>query len=377
MTVTDSDQREARYTIIGKVVKMEKKKSHITGIIKKVAEAIVPIAVSVLLIVWLFHKVDFKTVIGIVRESCDYSWLLLMCLVLLISRSVRGIRWGIQLRAAGIPRMPVFAEMVSIWGAYALNLILTGIGEAWRCLYVAKRQKASLSTVVGTDLGDRISDAIMIVLLIGTTFFVARPALDRFMDRYSFTDHVLHILSSPWLWVGLGIVVAVLVGLLLVKTQNKTIKKIRTQIVSLWNGFRILFRMKHQVAFWSYTLVIWIAYFLLTYLCFFAFPFTRELIRPDLAYGLLPGLVVFIFGSISIAIPATGGLGPWNIAVMFALSLYGVKQADAVTYSIVVWAFQTVAQILMGVASAVYITFERRNHLTPVTELSEPPKSQD
>ena len=349
---------------------MAKTKNHKFKIVKKVIGALVPVAISALLIVWLFHKVDFRTIVGIVRQSCDYGWLLLMCLVLVISRSVRGIRWGIQLRAAGIPKMPAFAEMVSIWGAYALNLILTGVGEAWRCVFVARRQRAKLSTVIGTDLGDRISDAMMIVLLIASTFIVARPALERFMARYSFTDHVVHILSSPWLWVGVGALLAILLSLLLIKTDNKVIVKIRTQIISLWDGFRILFKMKHQFLFWTYTLIIWIAYFLLTYLCFFAFPFTRELIRPNLAYGLLPGLVVFIFGSVSIAIPATGGLGPWNIAVMFALSLYGVKQADAVTYSMVVWAFQTVTQILMGVVSAIYISFERRHDLTPATEIA-------
>lgn len=344
------------------------KDRRIGKIVKKVLSATIPVAVSVVLVIWLFNKVNFRTVWHIVKYSCNYWWLLLMCGVLMTSRSVRGIRWGIQLRAAGVRKMPAFAEMVSIWGAYALNLILTGVGEAWRCVYVSRRQKAPLSTVIGTDLGDRISDAMMIAVLITATFFLARPALDRFMVKYSFASHVLHILYSPWLWVGVVVLIGALILLLRSKSQNKILVKIRNQAKSLWSGFVILFKMKHQVAFWSYTLVIWIAYFLMTYLCFFAFPFTRGLITPELAYGLLPGLVVFIFGSISIAIPATGGLGPWNIAVVFALSLYDIDHSDAVTYSMVVWAFQTVTQILMGLASAVYISFERRHNLTPATK---------
>lgn len=331
------------------------------SILKKILDFVLPAGVSAVLIIWLFHRVHIKEIIAVMRAGCDYGWLIIMCVVLVMSRSIRGIRWGLQLRAAGIPRMPVFSEMVSIYGAYALNLMLTGVGEVWRCLYVARRQKASLTTVVGTDLGDRISDAIMIIGLVVLSLIVARPTIVGFMDHYSFGRKLYEIVSSFWFWGALILLTGGILWLLFSKSQSAWIIKMKRGALNLWIGFKVLFTMKHRIEFWSETLLIWICYFLMTYLCFFAFPFTRELVRPDLAYGFLPGLVVFIFGSLSIAIPATGGLGPWNIAVMFALSLYGVDQAEAATYSMVVWAFQTVTQILMGLVGAGYITFERRH----------------
>lgn len=327
--------------------------------LRTVLTAVVSLGVSVGLVVWLFHKVDLHTILRITREQCDYRWLLAMCLVLIASRSIRGIRWGIQLRAAGVKRMPAFAEMVSIYGAYALNLLLTGVGEVWRCLYVSRRQKASFTTVVGTDLGDRISDAIMIVVLTVIAVIVANPVIKKFLDHYQVGRDIVDILSSPILWITLGVLIAAIILLICSKSQNHIITRIRQEAYNLWAGFKVLFTMKHQLRFWTYTLLIWIAYFLMTYLCFFAFPFTRALISPELCYGLLPGLVVFVFGSLSIAIPASGGLGPWNIAVIFALSLYGVDTADATTYAMVVWAFQTVMQVLLGVIGAGYIVYDR------------------
>lgn len=330
-------------------------------IIKTILRVIVPATVSAVLVVWLFHKVDIKTVMHTLRQGCDYWWLILMCLVLVLSRSVRGIRWGMQLRAAGVPRMPKFAEMVSIYGAYALNLVFTGVGEAWRCLYVAHRQKASLPTVIGTDLGDRISDAVVIIALVGCTLFVARPALDRFMDQYPLGRELASVFSSPWLLAGIGVILALVIWLAFTHSDNRIIIAIKKECDRLWGGFKVLFTMPGQFKFWGMTLLIWIFYFLMTYLCFFAFPFTRALTTPQLAYGLLPGLVVFVFGSLSIAVPATGGLGPWNIAVIFALTLYKVDPADAATYSMVVWAFQTVAQILLGIVAALYVALSRHN----------------
>ena len=79
----------------------------IAGRILKVG---VPLGISAALVVWLFHKVDLDRVEDIVRDGVDYRFIIAMMLVTMFSHMIRGLRWGIQLRAAGIPRMPVVAE---------------------------------------------------------------------------------------------------------------------------------------------------------------------------------------------------------------------------------------------------------------------------
>lgn len=337
------------------------KESDLRRIVSKTFEALLPVVVTAAMILWLFHKVKVSTIMEIIRNGCDYYWLVVMCVVLVASRSIRGIRWGIQLRAAGIRRMPAMAEMVSIYGAYAINLIVTWLGEAWRCIYVARRQKAPLTTVVGTDIGDRLSDFIVISSLIVVCFFVAHPTIEHFMDEYSFSRQISDFFSSPWLIVVLVGLIAATVLLLRSKSKNTFVVKFQTGFKNLWEGFKVLFTLKQQGLYWTFTVMIWVCYFLMTYLSLFAFPFTRQLITPQLAWGLLPGLVVFVFGAISIAVPATGGLGPWNIAVIFALSLYGVDRADATAWSMVVWAFQSLAQALLGIVAAAYVSYDRHH----------------
>lgn len=106
---------------------------------------------------------------------------------------------------------------------------------------------------------------------------------------------------------------------------------------------------------------IWICYYLETYLCFFAFPFTRALIeQPGTCWGLIPGLVAFVFGSVSIAVPSNGGLGPWNIAVMFSLSLYGISDTDGAAFSMVLWTFKSAMLVALGIFSAIYIMAEKK-----------------
>ena len=54
------------------------------------------------------------------------------------------------------------------------------------------------------------------------------------------------------------------------------------------------------------------------------------------------------------AVPSNGGLGPWNVCIIFGLDLYGVAYAPAASFSIVVWSAQTLMLIILGVYTAIY-----------------------
>lgn len=327
----------------------------------RVLKIVLPIAVSAGMVVWLFHKVNIHQIEEIIRRGVDYRYLVVMMGITILSHIIRGIRWGIQLRAAGIPRIPVMAESVSIFGAYALNLIFPYLGEAWRCVYISRREKCKLSTVVGTDLGDRASDGIMILLLLILTIFVARPAMDRFFDRYPIGETIDRITTDGSLWIWIAVIAAVLAGCDYAFRNTSFIKGVNASIRRIWDGFAVLFHMKGTGLYIVLTFGIWICYFFETYVCFFAFPFTRQLITGDGYYlGLIPGLVVFVFGSCSMGVPSNGGLGPWNIAVMFALSLFNISDTDGAAYSIMCWSFQTIILIASGIFSAFYISMSRR-----------------
>lgn len=329
--------------------------------IGKALKVILPLAISAGMLVWMLNKLNFHQIWQIISHDCNYGWLLLVMVVTTLSYSIRGIRWGYQLRAAGIPRMPVAAESVSIFSAYAINLIVPYLGEAWRCVYVARREKTKLSTVIGTDIADRGSDFVMICILLGVALWVANPALTHFFDQYAVGRDIEHILSRWELWTGIVTGLGIFILLDFKYKNSKFFSGFNKGLIRMWDGFKVIFTMEGRWTYVFLTIAIWVCYFLKIYLCFFAFPFTRELITTHgYAWGLLPGLVAFVFGSFSMGIPSNGGLGPWNIAVMYALMLYGVGHTDAAAFSIVAWSTQTFMTIILGVYSAFYIAATRR-----------------
>lgn len=336
-------------------------KSTLKAKIMKVVEFIVPLALSVTMIVWLLHKCNLSEIWHIITHGCDFFWIFMMMILTMMSQIIRGIRWGIQLRAAGVPRMPVAAESSSIFGAYALNLFMPYLGEGWRCVYVSRRENVKLSTVVGTDLGDRGSDAVVVVMLLLLSLVLAHPVMIKFFSHYKIGAEIDNLVTHRRLWIMIGGGLALISALLYIFRQSKVVKNIEGSVSRIWDGFKVIFHMKGRGLYVVLTFGIWICYFLETYSCFYAFDFTRELItRPGTAWGLIPGLVVFVFGSMSIAVPSNGGLGPWNLAVMFALSLYGIGQNEGMAYSMVAWSCQSIMQLGLGLYAALYIIHSDR-----------------
>lgn len=334
-------------------------------VISKIFDYGVPVAISVVLVWWLFHKVNFHDVMHEIKHHCDFTWVVVMMVITTLSHMVRGIRWGIQLRGAGVPRMSVTKESVSIFGAYSLNLVFPRLGEVWRCLYISRSEKVSLSTVVGTDFGDRGSDAVVVVLLTVLCLIVAHPQLMNFLSHYQVGRDFTNIVDNWILWVSLVAAISIFWAVCHFLSRYKWVSKIDDSIDKMWDGFKVLFTMKGRGWYVFWTIAIWVCYYMETYVMFQAFPFTRALIHEaGSAYGLIPGLVVFVFGSFSMAIPSNGGLGPWNIAVMFALSLYGINNTEGATFSMVMWSCQAAWLVVLGLFSAGYVlaTKSRDSH---------------
>lgn len=334
----------------------------------RVIDYVVPAGISAGLVVWLFHKVRFSEIVDVARGECDFLWVAVMMAITTLSHMVRGIRWGIQLRGAGVPRMTVTKESVSIFGAYALNLVFPRLGEVWRCVYISRTEKVPLSTVVGTDFGDRGSDAVVVAALTLLALVVAHPAIMSFIRHYQVGRDIADVLQDWILWSVLAVVAGALWYVCHYMRRYRWVNRLDGSLEKVWQGFKVLFTMKGRWAYVVLTLGIWLCYYLETYLMFQAFPFTRALVtEAGSAWGLIPGLVVFVFGSFSMAIPSNGGLGPWNLAMMFALSLYGIGNTEGAAFAMVMWSFQAGWLVVLGLFSAGYVLYENRHNARAIS----------
>lgn len=321
---------------------------------------LLPLALTILLVSYMFKKVNFRDMMEIISHGVDYWWILCAMGISVLSHVLRALRWRLQLRSLDIDA-PVMALCCSIFGCYALNLVFPRLGEVWRCTYIAGRQKAPFTKVFGSMVADRLSDTVCVSILTIITFIVAAPAINSFLTQYPVGQDLVSTVSSLWFWVALAVASILIWAIFYFGKNVGPIKKVREWMADTWKGFAVITRMKGKWAFVFFSIGIWACYFFQLYVAFFAFSFTRDLCTPELGYGLIPCLVTFILSSFGMAIPSNGGLGPWNLAVMFGLAIYGISAADGTAFSMLQWSGQTVMLIILGIFTMAYISLGKKN----------------
>lgn len=325
--------------------------------LRNLIKYVIPLVISVGLCYMLFTGVDLHQMVSIIRDQCQFGWIALAMCVSIVSFVCRAFRWRIQLRALGI-NPPIHALILSIFGTYSVNLVFPRLGEVWRTGYIAQRQHAPFTAVFGSMVADRLADTFTVLILAIVTFFLASGAIIEFLEANVESYRAIGaFLTSPWLW---GAAVALLVGVWIFmrrRTTNPWVVRVQNIMRELWEGFAVIVRMKGKGEWLLWTVGIWGCFASQMYICFYAFPFTENVLDH---YGIIAAQVTFVLGSLSMGVPSNGGIGPWQWAVIFALSIYGVDRAQAAAFANLVLGSQTLMLIVLGIITFAAIALDRK-----------------
>jgi uncharacterized membrane protein YbhN (UPF0104 family) len=280
---------------------------------------------------------------GIMKQDVNYNIILLSLLFGLGANIVRSFRWANLIDSLGkkVNRTNV---ILAILGNYAINTAIPfRVGDIWRCGVTAKYEKVPFTKLLGTLFVDRIMDTIMVTLISFCIFIFNINFLTHFFSENPplIINYIYSIVTSVWTYVGL-IVTGLLLCLIFVKYKHLSIvKKIRVSLSNFLEGIKSLQKIKNKFLFVIQTFLIWGGYFLYLYVAFFAFDFTKDL-------GVRIGLMTFVMGSISIAVPVQGGIGVWHFMVISTLTAFGVSKLDAGAFAFLIFAVQALWVIITG-----------------------------
>lgn len=265
-------------------------------------------------------------------------WLFVILMAFMVSNLSRALRWNQLIEPLGYQPKTLntfFATMIG----YMVNLALPRAGEIAKPATLTQYEKVPLEKLVGTIVVDRTFDVLMLLIVTGLTFltqftylydFLFGEAQPEVICAYPIAEEASFII--PWL---LFFQISIAVGLLLVilivanwKTIRATVfaQKILALVKSFGAGVQTVFQLKRPGLFVVHTLIIWLMYYLMLYLCFFAYGPTENL-------SPMAALLAFTFGTFGMVIPSPGGMGTYQIAVTAALAIYGVAEADAFAFS--------------------------------------------
>ena len=332
--------------------------------LKKILQYGVPLVISIGLCYLLFTGIDFDEMIATIRNECNFWWIGLALFISIFSHVFRAMRWRIQLRALNInpPLMPL---VYSIFGTYAVNLVFPRLGEVWRTTYIAQRQNASFTAVFGSMVADRLADTVTVLLITLSAFLLATNALTQYLaQNTALYNKLLALIATPWLWIIVVAMVAIVWWLFTKKRNNKFIAKIIGFAQGLWTGFAAIAKMKGKGQWLLLTVAIWGCYFTQLFVAFFAFKETTAVIEN---HGVVAVLVCFALSSIAMGVPSNGGIGPWQWSVIFGLSIYGMAiDGISVAFANLVLGSQTCLLIILGIITFTAIALEKRRN-TPAS----------
>lgn len=335
------------------------------GWLKKILSYGVPLVISIGLCWLLFAKQDFGTMIDTIRERCNWTPIWIVLVMSTMSHVIRAMRWRIQLQAIGV-KVGLYPVVLSIFGTYAVNLVFPRLGELWRTTYISQRQDAPFDKVFGSMVADRLADTVTVGLLTVITFGLAGGQLTEYLSGGKATfESLMQMLYSPWLWAGVAVVIALACFLFFRCRQNKLVKTVVDFCCGIWNGFSVIGSMPHRGRWLLLTVAIWACYYSQLLVAFYAFPETALFVE---RHGALAVLVCFVFSSLSMGVPSNGGIGPWQWAVIFGISLYsfdvpGLTNEVATSFANLVMGMQTLLLIILGLFTFASIAVGRKRRL--------------
>ncbi|MBN1819261.1 MAG: flippase-like domain-containing protein [Prolixibacteraceae bacterium] len=310
------------------------------------------------IIFWLIYKdQDIARIKEILTNDVNYTWIWLSLFLGLLSHISRSIRWNLMIEPLSHkPRL--LNTFLSVMIGYLMNLVLPRMGEISRCGVLSRYEKISFPKLVGTVVTERIIDVIMLLLFFVFVLFTQFGQFLGFLHRNPEIEHnVRSLITSPVLWGGLVIFIAMII--VYRRTLKNTIlfKKIDETLALFKEGLISVRNMKKKWAFIGHSFFIWIMYYLMMYVVFFSFDFTRDLTP-------LAGLTTFVLASFGMVAPSPGGIGSWHFMTKEALWIYGIDKGDGLIFAFLMHTTMTSMLIVIGLISFLILPFLNRRNVT-------------
>ena len=307
--------------------------------------------IGVLLLFLAFNNQNPQELIEQLK-TVDYLWVWLSMLFGFLAFISRGLRWIILLENLGYRAKPL-NSIYAVSIGYFTNLAIPRAGEVTRCTSLSQSENIPVNKLFGTIILERTIDFIILLSLICFTFLVEFDAFSQFFTNL-FADG--EEAPSNLGFFSIAIFSTLLILFLVFKDkvkQTAIYQKIAGFLQGVADGFKSIKGIQNKWAFWGHTLFIWLMYYLMTYVCFFAVEST-QLLSP------IDGLFIMVVGGLGMVAPVQGGIGAYHLVVKIGLMILGISADAALLFATVVHTCQTLMTLFVGSISLLMLFLSKR-----------------
>lgn len=312
-----------------------------------VVQYVAALSLAIFLMYWVFQNVEWQKFKEKFYEV-DYSWVYLSMMLSFSSYIARAYRWVLLINPFGY-QLKTSRALVAVFIGYMANLVLPRIGEVTRCAILKKNDDIPVPLSIGTVVTERVFDLIIFLGLFLITLILEFDLLIAFFGRLLENTPDLRIYF--YILLGLAVVTGAFTLIFwntVVATFHKLpfAEKVLTIGQQLLDGFLSFRKVENKVGFIISTLVIWAAYYFMTYVIMFSIAETSTL-------GIVAGLSLLAGAGVAMIIPVQGGFGTYHAIIALLLTFYGVEELTGKFFAALLHTSQVVTQVVAGLTCLV------------------------
>ncbi len=310
------------------------------------------------LLLALFLYLAFRNVnlseLALILKTTNYLYVFLgMSIGVFGGSAIRAVRWGVLLEPVkkDIGFRNLFATTII---GYMLNNLFPRSGEVVRPYILGKHENISRASAFATIIVERIIDTVMFLLMFAVALIYFK---DRITNAIPQIESAVIILSAAIILMLIWIVfmlwkpelslkiVKIFTGILPAKLHEK----VDNIFTSLLSGFDVLRKPALFFRIALYSVLLWAAYLISTYIPFYSF----NILVND-GTGLMRGLwdanLLLVLINVAMFIPSPAATGPYHyICKVTLVNMFAISEASALGYGTATHAMSFLLYLVLGI----------------------------
>jgi hypothetical protein len=319
--------------------------------LKNIFKFLLFLGLGLLLLAWAFKNMDLKRMFEEIKQA-NFLWIFVAMGCGILAHLSRALRWNLLLKPIGYTANNWNAFYAVMIGYFSNNLV-PRLGEVTRCAALAKTDKIPIEKLIGTVFIERVVDLIITLIVTLFIFISQFELLNGFLN-----DSIYPMMNdksgsgSSLMYIILGTLLVIAIATFLLRNKIKKLtlyKKVTTIAKGFMDGIKSILQLQNPILFIAHSIFIWAMYFAMAYFTFFSY-------QPTADFGYQAGLIVLFLGTVAVILPIPGGIGVYHKLVGMGLMLFGVTEAEGLTYATISHASQMIMIFVVGLISMVLIS---------------------
>ncbi|OUT99462.1 MAG: hypothetical protein CBB92_05505 [Flammeovirgaceae bacterium TMED32] len=310
-----------------------------------------PLLLGLVLLFYAFKNVQLDDLLSKLNLT-RYGWVIGSMLLSLVAYVSRAYRWQLLLRAAD-QKVNTFRLTLAVYVGYMANLAFPRLGEVVRCAVLKKTNQIPVSLSIGTVVTERIIDSLVLFFFLTIALLLEFDLIVTYFENIFSTYHIPldEIIYAALI---LLITFSTLVFVIL-KTNKSWSQRIKKMALEVLKGILTIKSIQSKSLFLITTTVMWLTYFLMSYMIFFALEETSSL-------SLTAGFMLLVSGGIALALPVQGGIGTYHAMIAMMLGLYDIENTTGLFLATLLHSSQILSIVIFGgISLVITLGIEKNN----------------